>query len=344
MTAEGGHTQLEDGESDVAGRSTARSLLGRQTTVLSIVLIVMTAVFTVSNPLYLSTNSIANILQDWAPVMLLAVGQTFIILTSGIDLSVGANLGLTGVCAALAIRYMEGEGYASSLTIAVGVSVAIGVGAIVGLTNGLLITRVNLAPFIATLATMGIATGLTLVTTKGVQVAGGPRAVIKIGTTRYFDFLTTPLIVVIIIVAISWAVLALCRFGRWTYAIGSNEFASRAAGIDVDRHLIKLYVLSGCMAGVAGLFVYFRLGSGSPTSGRGSELTAIAAVVIGGTSLFGGSGRMSGTILGALITSAVLSGLILIGVPPNLQQVVVGVLIAAAVGVQQFSASARSGS
>jgi ribose transport system permease protein len=143
--------------------------------------------------------------------------------------------------------------------------------------------------------------------------------------------------VVLAVLAVAWVTLDFTRFGRWTYAIGSNEFAARGAGIGVQRHLVKVYMLSGLLCGLAGAFVYFRLGSGSPTSGQGLELAAIAAAVIGGTSLFGGSGRMSGTVLGSLITTSVLSGLILIGVAPNWQQVVIGVLIAVAVGVQQLN-------
>ena len=124
------------------------------------------------------------------------------------------------------------------------------------------------------------------------------------------------------------------RFGRYTYAIGSNPFAARAAGINVQRHLTKVYLLSGLLAGLAGMFLYLRLGSGAPTSGAGAELDAIAAVVIGGASLSGGVGRMTGTLLGALILTTVTSGLIIIGVAPNWKQVVVAILIATAVSVQ----------
>ncbi|MFV0429765.1 MAG: ABC transporter permease [Arachnia sp.] len=317
----------------------ARGLLLRQDTILLIVLVAMIVIFTVMNPRFLSVPSFANILQDWAPVMLLAIGQTYVIITSGIDLSVGSTLGLTGVSAALIIRGLTESGASPAVAISLGVVAALAVGALVGLINGLLVTRINLAPFIATLATMGVGAGMTLVLTRGVQIAGGPREVIAIGTTKLFGLLTATLIITIVVLIIAWAVLQMTRFGRWTYAIGSNSFAARGAGINVNRHLIKVYIFSGVMAAMAGLFVYFRLGSGSPTSGAGFELNAIAAVVIGGSSLVGGSGKMSGTLLGALITTAVLSGLILIGVQPYWQEVVVGVLIALAVGIQQLGNS-----
>ena len=318
-------------------RLRARDVLLRQDIILLGVFAVMVAFFTAMNPAFLTTFSIANVLQDWAPVMLLAIGETYVIITAGIDLSVGSTLGLSGVVCAMTMRQMNSAGDSPVTTIAVGIVVALAMGVLVGLINGMLIIRAKLAPFIATLATLGAGAGFTLVLTDGVQIAGGPREVITLGNTTYLQVLTSPLIVVIAVLAVTWIVLALTRFGRWTYSIGSNQFAARGAGINVERHLLKVYLLSGLLAGLAGVFVYFRLGSGSPTSGHGQELAAIAATVIGGTSLFGGSGRMSGTLLGALITTSVLSGLILIGVAPNWQEVVIGVLIAVAVGVQQIN-------
>ena len=324
--------------------SRIRAVLLRQDVMLLGVLVLMVAFFTVMNPLFFTTFAFANILQDWAPVMLLAISETFVVITGGIDLSVGSTLGLSGVACAMVMRTLNRGGVDTTTMILVGVVSALLTGMAVGLVNGLLINRGKLAPFIATLATMGAGAGLTLVLTGGVQIAGGPSAVIWLGNTQYLDVLTLPLIVVLVVLAITWMVLGLTRFGRWTYAIGSDSFAARGAGIGVEAHLIKIYLLSGFLAAVAGLFVYFRLGSGSPTSGQGQELAAIAAAVIGGTSLFGGSGRMSGTALGALITTSVLSGLILIGVAPNWQQVVIGALIAIAVGVQQVHLRSGKGS
>src|SRR3989441_2031312 len=345
MTSAGGagSTTLTGPAPSKSGLS-ARDLLLRQDFILLGVFAVMVAFFTAMNSAFLTTFSIANVLQDWAPVMLLAIGETYVIITAGIDLSVGSTLGLSGVVCAMTMRQMNSAGDGPVTTIALGVVVALAVGVLVGLINGMLITRAKLAPFVATLATLGAGAGFTLVLTDGVQIAGGPREVITLGNTTYLQVLTSPLIVVIAVLAATWIVLAQTRFGRLTYAIGSNQFAARGAGINVQRHLLKVYVLSGLLAGLAGAFVYFRLGSGSPTSGQGQELAAIAAAVIGGTSLFGGSGRMSGTALGALITTSVLSGLILIGVAPNWQQVVIGALIAIAVGVQQVHLRSGKGS
>jgi ribose transport system permease protein len=318
-----------------------RAVLLRQDVILLGIFTLMVALFSTVNPRYFSLPSAANILQDFSPVVLMAIGQTFVIASRGIDLSVGSVLGLSGVTMALVIRTCNEAGLDPAYTITLGLLAAIAVGLVIGIINGLLIAYVDLVPFIATLATMGAAAGLSLVLTGGVQIAGAPRAVIMLGNTSYLGWLTVPVMVVFVIIAASWAVLSLTRFGRWTYAVGSNSFAARGAGIDVQRHLIKVYALSGVLAALAGAFVYFRLGSGSPLSGRGGELNAIAAAVIGGVSLHGGVGKMSGAVLGALITTAVLSGLIMVGVQPNWQQIVVAFLIAIAVGIQGIGAPKR---
>lgn len=310
----------------------------RQDVVLLLLFCVMVLAFSLANPRFFSIRAMANILQDFSPVVLMAIGQTFVIASRGIDLSVGSVLGLAGVSMALVIRAANAAGLDPWLAISLGLAVAVGVGVVVGLINGILITYCRLVPFVATLATMGAAAGMSLVLTGGTQIAGAPKEVILLGNATYLGALTVPVIAVFVIIVVSWAFLSRARFGRWTYAIGSNPFAARGAGINVERHLIKLYLLSGVLAALAGAFVYFRLGSGSPLSGRGGELNAIAAAVIGGVSLLGGTGKLTGVVIGALITTAVLSGLILIGVQPNWQQIVVAALIALAVGIQGLGA------
>jgi ribose transport system permease protein len=318
------------------------SIARRQDVLLAAIFVVMVAVFSAVNPRFFSLAAAANILQDFSPVVLMAAGQTFVIASGGIDLSVGSVLGLSGVAMALAIRTLNEANSDPSVTIVIGLGAGVCVGAIVGLLNGLLIAYTRIVPFIATLAMMGAAAGLTIVITGGVEVAGGPREVILLGNSRFLGGLTAPVVAVFLVVIAAWASLSRTRFGRWTYATGSNFFAARAAGIDVNAHLIKIYTLSGILSALAGAFVYFRLGSGSPLSGRGGELSSIAAAVIGGVSLQGGVGRMTGAVMGALITTSVLSGLILIGVEPNWQQIVVAALIAVAVGVQGIGGMGRS--
>lgn len=320
-----------------------KALFLRQDVILLVLFCLMVAAFSAANPRFFSIRAMANVLQDFSPVVLMAIGQTFVIASRGIDLSVGSVLGLAGVAMALVIRAAHEAGVDPSLAIALGLGAAIGVGVVVGLVNGLLITCCGLVPFVATLATMGAAAGMSLVLTGGTQIAGAPKQVIVLGNATFLGALTVPVIAVFAIIVIAWAFLARARFGRWTYAIGSNPFSARGAGIPVERHLIKIYLISGILAALAGAFVYFRLGSGSPLSGRGGELNAIAATVIGGVSLQGGTGKLSGVVFGALITTAVLSGLILIGVQPNWQQIVVAALIALAVGVQGIGANLKGG-
>lgn len=317
----------------------AKSYIDRQDLILIVILTGMVVIFSLLNPRFFSLPALSNVLGDFGPVMLMAIGQTYVVISRGIDLSVGSVLGLSGVVMALVVRDMNAAGYAAEISISAGLLACLAMGVICGLVNGHLITRIHLDPFIATLVTMGAAAGLSIILTGGAQVAGAPRELILLGNTTLLSTFTVPVIAVLVITVIAWIFLRYSRFGRWTYAIGSNEFAARGAGIPVSRHLLKIYVLSGVMAALAGSFVYFRLGSGSPLSGRGGELTAIAATVIGGVNLHGGIGKLSGVILGALITTTVISGLIMIRVEPNWQQVVVASLIAFAVGMQGFAKS-----
>ncbi len=333
MTSEANSTK------NAANGAPVRTFIDRQDLILMVILAGMIAIFSILNPRFFSLPALSNVLGDFGPVMLMAIGQTYVVISRGIDLSVGSILGLSGVVMALVVRDMNAAGYAAGLSISTGLLACLAVGVVCGLVNGLLITRARLVPFIATLATMGAAAGLSIVLTGGAQVAGAPRELILIGNKTFLGTFTIPVIAALVITAIAWVFLRYSRFGRWTYAIGSNEFAARGAGINVSRHLVKVYVLSGVMAALAGAFVYFRLGSGSPLSGRGGELTAIAATVIGGVSLHGGIGKLSGVILGALITTTVISGLIMVRVEPNWQQVVVAFLIAFAVGMQGFTKS-----
>jgi ribose transport system permease protein len=265
----------------------------------------------------------------------MAVGETFVILSGGIDLSVGSTVGLSGVFAALAMRSMTQSGQGENFTILVGTLIAMAVGLVIGLINAFLITKARMVPFVATLATLGAARGLCIVTTGGGPVGEGPEKAITYSVPWFGPF-NTPTLIIVVIVAVCGLFMHKAKFGRYTYAIGSNSFAARSAGINVKFHLAKVYVLSGVLSGLAGMYLYIRLGSGSPSSGASGELMAIAAVVIGGASLSGGVGRMSGTVLGSLILTTVTSGLIIIGVAPNWNQVVVAILIAGAVFIQGF--------
>lgn len=308
-------------------------LFANQQSILLIVLLGMITLFTLINPVFFSVGVFGNILLDWGPIALIAVAQTFVVISGGIDLSVGATLGFSGVVAAYAMKALTSAHVGEPLTIALGVLVAALVGVSVGFVNSLLINRAGLVPFIATLATLGAAGGMSIVLTGGSPIGDGPASAIML-TVPWLGPLSWPVIAVVLTVVIAGLYLHKSKFGRYTFAIGSNPFATLAAGINLKRQITKIYVLSGMLAGLAGMFLYLRLGTGAPTSGVGNELSAIAAVVIGGVALSGGVGRISGTILGSLILATVTSGLVIIGVAPNWKQVTVAVLIAVAVSLQ----------
>ena len=322
--------------------STLKRLIGNQQLLLLLVWFLMVGVFTAFNSIFFSMAVFGNILLDWAPVVLMAVGQSFVIISGGIDLSVGSTVGLSGVVAAFQMQKMMTNGDNQWTIIAVGTIFSAVTGIIIGLINGFLITKAKMVPFIATLVTMGAAAGLAIVYSGGAPIAGGPDKAITLSVPWFGPF-STPGLIVVAIVAICGLFLHLARFGRYTYAVGSNEFAARSAGINVNRQYMKIYALSGFLSGLAGMYYYCRLGSGAPTSGYGGELDAIAAVVIGGAALTGGVGRITGTVLGALILTTTTSGLIIIGVAPDWKQVVVAILIAAAVLLQGFKSGSKGG-
>jgi ribose transport system permease protein len=312
-----------------------------QQAMLLFVLLAMVAFFTSQNPIFFSNAVFGNIISDWSPIVLIAVGQAFVIISGGIDLSVGSTVAIAGVVAAFAIRALTENGQSPTVTLSLGVLIAALTGLVVGAINAFLITKANMVPFIATLVTMGAGAGLAIVLTGGGPIGGGPDAAIQLSVAKVGPF-SYPGLAIVVLVFVLGLVLHKARFGLYTFAIGSNEFAARAAGINTKRHLAKIYMLSGVLAGFAGFYYYLRLGSGAPTSGLGGELQAIAAVVIGGAALTGGEGRLSGTVLGALILTTVTSGLIIINVAANWKQVVVAILIAVAVLLQQSRQKSKS--
>lgn len=317
-----------------------------QSTILVAVLVILVVVFTILEPKFLSTQTASNILTDWGSVVLIAVGMTYVIISGGIDLSVGATIGLSGVVAAWFMVNVLGlspkaTGGEVVYGLVLGTIVAVIVGVLVGLLNGFLITKAKIPPFIATLATMGAGLGFAVIISSGMPI-GGPNDFTVISAmnpdTNPFSW---AVLAVIIVIVIAGLFLHKAKFGIYTYAIGSNTFAARGAGINVERHLVAIYALSGALAGLTGMYVYMRLGAGSPSSGTGRELDAIAAVVIGGASLMGGIGRVWGTVLGTLILFTVQSGLIMAGVAPDWKKVVVAILIAVAVAAQTFNKKGR---
>ena len=328
-----------------------KPLVTNQSSILVLVIAVLAAVFAVySGGSFLSLDVFSNIFTDWGLVVLLAVGQTFVVISGGIDLSVGSTVSLSGVVAGVVMVKWLGLDLSVSNEAAIpallaGLGVCVVTGIIVGLVNAFLINVVNIVPFIATLATLTGGAGLAVIWSGGMPLQGPNYYAlanpIDLGGGIVLKPLSFIVLAALIVVIIAGLFLHKARFGLYTYAIGSNPFAAKAAGINVKRHLTWVYAVSGALSGLAGMYAYTRLGSGSPSSGAGFELQAIAAVVIGGTSLMGGSGKMLGTLLGAFLLYEVQSGLLMVGMDPNWKQVIVAIMIAGAVGVQGFNFSQR---
>ncbi|MGN7477729.1 ribose ABC transporter permease [Solibacillus silvestris] len=303
-------------------KTSSKEMLGKLGPLLGLFLIVI--VITILNPSFMTTDNILNILRQVSISALIAFGMTFVILTGGIDLSVGSTLALTGAVGAT----MLASGMDPVLTI----FTALLLGAILGAVNGIIIAKGKVAPFIATLATMTIYRGLTLVYTDGRPVSNlGNEITFQMLGKGYFFGIPVPVCTMILAFIALYVIMHKTTFGRRVYAVGGNEAASKLSGINVDRVKIAVYSLTGMLAALSALILTSRLNSAQPTAGTSYELDAIAAVVLGGTSLTGGKGWIFGTLVGALIIGVLNNGLNLIGVSSFFQQVVKGIVILIAV-------------
>lgn len=281
-------------------------------------------IITILNPDFLSVSNLMNVLRQVSINALIAFGMTFVILTGGIDLSVGSTLALTGAVTAGLM--------ASGVDPIFAMLLGLLLGAVLGAINGIIIAKGKVAPFIATLATMTIYRGLTLVYTDGRPVSGlGDSLTFQLLGKGYFLGIPIPVVTMIISFGVLYFILKKTTFGRRVYAVGGNEEASILSGINADRIKIYVYSLLGLLAALASLILTSRLNSAQPTAGEMFELDAIAAVVLGGTSLTGGRGWIVGTLIGALIIGVLNNGLNLIGVTSFFQQVVKGAVILLAV-------------
>lgn len=287
-------------------------------------LIIITLVLSIISPNFLDMTNILNILRQVSINALIAFGMTFVILTGGIDLSVGSMLALGAALTAGAMT----SGIDPILAILMGLLI----GAAMGAFNGIIITKGKVAPFIATLATMTIFRGLTLVYTEGRPITGlSDSFIFQLIGKGYVIGIPFPVITMFIAFAVLWFILKKTTFGRGVYSIGGNEEASHLAGLRVDRIKIGVYTLTGMLSVLAGIILTSRLNSAQPTAGTAYELDAIAAVVLGGTSLTGGRGWIFGTLIGALIIGVLNNGLNLMNVSSFFQQVVKGSVILLAV-------------
>ena len=282
-------------------------------------------VFPTTRSTFLTPKNMFNILRQNASNLFLAPGMTMVIILGGIDLSVGSVIALSGVVAAGCVVNF-------GLPEAVGFIAAIAVGAAVGLFNGFIICKTDIPPFIVTLASMNITKGIALVLTGGAPIRCMTDA-FKFPGAGYVGPVPTPVILMFIIFILAALMINKTQLGRHIYAVGGNVQAAKFSGISVQKVKFIVYAYTGVMAGIAGVVIASRLYSGQPTAGDGAEMDAIASVVVGGTSMSGGSGRIGGTLIGVLIIGVLNNGLNLMGVDSNFQYIVKGLVILLAVYV-----------
>lgn len=299
------------------------------------VFIAIYLIFVILEPLCLQLPFWSATLNYMTEVLILGVGVMFVVITGGIDLSIGPVEGCIGVLSALVMKALVpvvGIGWA----ITGGVLVALATGALIGFINAIVITKMKLAPFIATLGMSVILTGLGYVFNNGLEVVGLPRELSKIGNYQVFGFISVTTIVALVVCLIFGLILKHTKFGVHTYAYGSNAESTKRVGINVDKHLMKVYILCSTLAALGGMTLVFRYNTGSPLAGANVTLYAIAACIIGGTSVMGGKGRMIGTLIGALIISILVTGLVMLSVQTYWQQVATGLIIIFAVYSDQL--------
>jgi ribose transport system permease protein len=321
----------------------AKGMLARAVTVAGgrggalIILFLLVVAFTIVTPDFLTVNNLINILRQYSVLMILAVGQTLVIVSRGIDLSVASNAALSGSVMGVAYAYWAWPEPASLL-------VGLAAGVAVGAFNGFVITRLDVPDFIATLGTFVAVRGIALLVTDGLPVPDFERAVEgrtlpgTISTLGVDSVLGLPLIAIVALVCalLGGFILSRTTLGRSAYAIGGNTEAARMSGIKVERSKLWIYMISGLLAAVGGFMLTGRQASANALMGEGLELQSIAAVVIGGTNLFGGEGRMSGTVIGVLIIGVLSNGLSIAGVAEFWQRVVNGLIIIAVVALDQW--------
>jgi len=295
-------------------------------------LVILFLVLSVLSGQFLTFGNLRNVALQTSVNMLLAVGMTFVILTAGIDLSVGSTVAVSSaIGAGLMVAHVN---------IWLSALIALIIGAAAGLLNGVFVAYVGLAPFIVTLGTMTLYRGITEIYTQGTPIFNLPSAFATLGTGQVAG-VPIPVILTLVIVVVAWLVLHRSVTGRRIYAVGGNEEVAHLAGVPVKRYLLLVYVISGLLAALAGLVLTSRLGTAEPTAGTGYELDAITAVVLGGTSLFGGEGTLVGTVIGAAILGVIDNGLNIMNVNSFWQDAVKGAIILVAIMLDRKKPASR---
>jgi ribose transport system permease protein len=334
-------TELPPDERDVGSTlRRLRNIFSSQSAALFLVLIALAVFFSVLRPdAFPRVANVMNMATNASILLVLAVGSTFVILTGGIDLSINGVLVFSGVIAAMAMVAVGGDNPGVLL---VGLVCGVAAGTAWGVMNGFLVAKARIPALIVTLGTMGMSLGLALLLTRGVDISDVPESlVLTVGSGRAGGI---PILVIItaVVFVVGALVLTFTRFGRYTYAVGSSPEACRRASIDVTAHLIKVYMLAGMLSGLAGYLSLARFATTTLSGHLTDNLQVIAGVVIGGTSLFGGSGGMMGTLIGIIIPVMLLDGFVVLGLPPFWQQVAVGAVLIGAVYFDQLRRELRN--
>lgn len=301
--------------------------------VLIIIMAVLSPVTSTGVRVFLTTSNFFNIILATATFGVLAIGATFVISAAGIDLSLGSVLGLASVAGAALTVTLGWPWYFAIIG-------SLAAGAAAGALNGFIVTRGMVPAFIVTLGMLGIARGLALIISNGRGIYGLPDEILFLGQARPWG-IPTPVFILTSVAIVSHYILAHTPFGHHTLALGDNENAARATGINVRRQRMLLYTIAGLMAGIAGLIFTARVNTGDPTAGLNYELLAITAAIIGGTNLFGGRGSIMGTMIGALIMGVLQNGLNLMAVQAYYQQMAIGAVLIAAVWLDQVRSRGR---
>lgn len=296
----------------------------RETGVL-LALVLVSAGIAMVTPYFLTTDNLMGVFRSFSTTAIMSIGMVMVIVTGGIDLSVGSVMGLSGLVTALAFQ--------ADLPTVVSVSCGLGVGFVFGLTNGLLVTVGRLPPFIATLGTLSIGRGLMYIVTKGVPVTPDTPELFNSIGQGYVGYVPAPVIIMLVLAVAFSVIMAFTTFGRHVYATGGNEQAAWLSGVNTARVKLTVYTLSGVISALAGVVAFSRFLSAEPASGFGIELDVIAAAAIGGASLSGGVGSVQGSIIGAALTGIIANGVVLMNINTYAQQAITGAVILIAVSI-----------
>ncbi len=332
MQAESSETTLKPEMAGMAGRAGVRDWVERLLPFASVTLLFI--ILAVASPYFLTVQNLSSVARQTAVINIIALGMTLVMISGGIDLSVGSVMAFAGICGTMLLQ--------AGVPLIPSLMGAMFAGMAWGLLNSLLITLLKVSPFIATLGTMGAARGLTLVITNGMPVVRLPDSFGSLGDGNLLRVVPVPLAILVVLALLTGFILKYTRLGRYAYAIGSNVEAARYAGVPIRLYLVTIYVFCGALTGLAGMIESSRLMTGQPTAGQGYELSVIAAVVIGGASLSGGEGTVTGTIAGAFLMGLISNGSNLLGVSPFWQQVLIGAVIVLAVAGDELRKRRRS--